>query len=251
MRIGGIVDTSTVDWYGNVTLMIFAAGCNFRCPYCQNSMLIPADSGKEVPMSSILERIETSRFLLDAVGVTGGEPTLQPRPLGQIYESAKSQSLKTMLDTNGSRPDVIQNLCEKALLDHIALDIKAPLDAAMHRPVIGVNNCADTVRRIRRSLDVAAEFGTSLEVRTTVVPGLTDEPIFIEDIAREVKDKTNLFYLQQFNPQAEILDPSLKTRGFPTRETLVQLAYVALKAGVKGVYVKTKETGLEEVLNEK
>ena len=37
MRIGGFVDMSTIDWHGNVSLVVFFAGCNFRCPYCQNS----------------------------------------------------------------------------------------------------------------------------------------------------------------------------------------------------------------------
>jgi len=63
LRIGGFVDTSTVDWYGNVSLIVFFAGCNFRCPYCQNSGLIPMDSGREVGADVLRERIEISRSL--------------------------------------------------------------------------------------------------------------------------------------------------------------------------------------------
>jgi pyruvate formate lyase activating enzyme len=66
LRIGGIVDMSTVDWYGNVSLVIFFSGCNFRCPYCQNSGLIPLESGEEVDIELIGERIRIGRQLLDA-----------------------------------------------------------------------------------------------------------------------------------------------------------------------------------------
>jgi len=59
MRLGGVVDTSMIDWYGNVSLVVFFAGCNFRCPYCQNSGLLPLDSGNEVNPELIRERIET------------------------------------------------------------------------------------------------------------------------------------------------------------------------------------------------
>jgi len=57
LRIGGFVDMSTVDWYGNVSLVIFFAGCNFRCPYCQNSGLLPVESGEKVDLDTIRSRI--------------------------------------------------------------------------------------------------------------------------------------------------------------------------------------------------
>ena len=44
---------STVDWYGNVSMVVFFAGCNIRCPYCQNSGLVPLDSGEEVGLGYI------------------------------------------------------------------------------------------------------------------------------------------------------------------------------------------------------
>ena len=39
-HIGGIVSMSTVDWPKNICTVIFFAGCDFKCPYCQNSELI-------------------------------------------------------------------------------------------------------------------------------------------------------------------------------------------------------------------
>lgn len=102
MRIGGIVDMSTVDWYGNVSLVIFFSGRNFRCPYCQNSGLIPLESGEEVDIELIGERIRIGRQLLDAVVFTGDEPLLQPKALMEAGELVKGFGLKLMIDTNGS-----------------------------------------------------------------------------------------------------------------------------------------------------
>ena len=79
MRIGGIVDMSTIDWYGNVSLVVFFAGCNFRCPYCQNSSLLPLDSGQKVDTEYLRRRIEVGRDLLDAIVITGGNPFSSPK----------------------------------------------------------------------------------------------------------------------------------------------------------------------------
>ncbi|MCD6480271.1 radical SAM protein, partial [Candidatus Bathyarchaeota archaeon] len=97
MRLGGILDLSTVDWYGNASLIVFFAGCNFRCPYCQNSPLIPTDSGVEVGVEVLRERIEKNLILLDAVVFTGGEPTLQPEGVEEAARAVRDYGLKLML----------------------------------------------------------------------------------------------------------------------------------------------------------
>jgi len=247
LRIGGIVEVSTVDWYGNVTFMVFAAGCNFRCQYCQNSSLLPMNSGQEASLDLIEERIKQNILLVEALGVTGGEPTLQPEALREVYALARRWKLRTLLDTNGSRPDVIESLLSEGLVDHVALDIKAPLNPEDHRRVIGMKNCEEIVKSVARSLEVCVEHGVSLEIRTTVVPGLSDGEEFIKDIARTIKGKYNLFFLQQFNPSGDILVPELKARGFMSRERLLTLAQVALREGLEEVYIKTQENGLEKV----
>jgi len=247
LRIGGIVDVSTVDWYGNVTFMVFAAGCNFRCPYCQNSTLIPTDSGQEVGLDFIEQRVKANILLIDALGVTGGEPTLQPKALQEVYTLARKWRLKTVLDTNGSRPDVIKKLLSEGLVDHVALDVKAPLKPEDYRRVAGVKNSEKIVENVRKSLDLCIEHGVSLEIRTTVAPELSDGEEFIRDIAKAIKGKYNLFFLQQFNPLGDILDPKLKEHGFMSRQRLLDLASVALGEGLKEIYIKTHERGLERV----
>ncbi|HID90834.1 TPA: radical SAM protein, partial [Candidatus Bathyarchaeota archaeon] len=127
LRIGGLVDISTVDYRGHVTFMIFFAGCNFRCPFCQNAPLIPVGSGREVDLDYVRRRVEESAPLLDAVGASGGEPALQPGALTELFRWAKGRGLRTFLNTNASCPAVVGRLVEEGLVDHVAMDVKGPL----------------------------------------------------------------------------------------------------------------------------
>ncbi|MDP2899435.1 MAG: radical SAM protein, partial [Candidatus Bathyarchaeota archaeon] len=128
LRVGGITDMSTVDWYGNVSLVVFCAGCNYRCPYCQNSGLIPLDSGREIDIDLLRERFEANRLINDAVVFTGGEPVLQPDAVIEAAKLAKSRGLKVMLDSNGSVKENIDKVLRSGYVDRVALDVKAPIN---------------------------------------------------------------------------------------------------------------------------
>lgn len=160
MRIGGIVDISTVDWAGNVSFVIFFAGCNFDCPYCHNSQLIPLDSGREITLDEIEERLKSGLKLLDAVVVSGGEPTMQPEALESVLRLTKKYGLKTMIQTNGSQPHIIDRLLNKDLLDHVALDLKTTPEK--YHLVKGFPPL--------HTLIVLQRHGASFEIRTTLAP---------------------------------------------------------------------------------
>ena len=168
MRIGGFVDMSTIDWYGNVSLVVFFAGCNFRCPYCQNSSLLPLDSGREVDAEYVRRRMEVGRDLLDSIVITGGEPLLQPEGLEEIAGLARALGLKVMLNTNGSRPEIVERLLEAGLIDRVALDVKAPFTEEEYSSVVGKKGGA-LCREVEKTLEICREIGVEIEVRTTVL----------------------------------------------------------------------------------
>jgi len=248
LRIGGITDISTVDWYGNVSIVVFFAGCNFRCPYCQNSGLIPSDSGEEVSLEQLQKRIESGLNLIDAVVFTGGEPLLQPDDLKEAAKLVKDNGLKLMLDTNGSVPSVVEQLLDLRLVDRVALDIKAPLTAEEHRKTIGLLYQVEAiVEGIRRTLELCNRHGIEIEVRTTVAPTISDDPDFIRRIAREIKGRCTVYYLQQFDNTGNVLSSKLKSMAPPTREKMIELAQAAIEEGLKDVYIKTRNMGLEKI----
>jgi len=86
-----------------------------------------------------------------------------------------------------------------------------------------------------------------VEARTTVAPTVSDEPSFIRRIAEDIRGFADVYYLQQFDNQGEVLSPELKEMEPPTRERLVDLAAQAIDAGLEQVYIKTRLDGLERI----
>ena len=78
MQIGGLQKISLIDYPGRISAIIFTQGCNFRCPYCHNPELVdPGQYGPILPEEEVFSFLERRRGKLEAVTVTGGEPTLQ------------------------------------------------------------------------------------------------------------------------------------------------------------------------------
>ena len=246
MRLGGIVDMSTIDWYGNVSFVVFFAGCNFRCPYCQNAGLIPLHSGKVLGPEYLRKRLEMEKNLLDSIVLSGGEPSLQPEGLRMASRIANEMELKVMLNTNGSRPDVIKELLNDGLIDRIALDVKAPLNPESYAAFLGAE-AGNVSAMVKRSLEICSERGVEVEARTTIAPGLSDEPGFVKDIAEEIRDLCDMYVLQQFDNMGEVLRKDLKSMKPPSKEKLIDLAGVASDAGIRNVYIRTRRSGLERI----
>jgi pyruvate formate lyase activating enzyme len=246
-RIGGTIDLSTIDLYGSITSMVFFAGCNFRCPYCQNANLVPMNSGREMDTRDILERIRKNTDVIDAVGFTGGEPCLQAEALEELASKARVIDVEVFLNTNGSNPTVVENLIKKRLIDHVALDIKAPLRPESYRKIIGTSPSEEkVVSDVKATLRTCLEGKVALEVRTTIVPGLIDREEDVKDIAREIPG-TQCYVLQQFSPQGDLLDQSFKNVTPPSREKLIGLAKAAIRYGICEVKIRTRDRGEERI----
>ena len=139
MKIGGFQPFTLTDYPGHVATIVFTQGCNWRCPYCHNAQLLPADRPKSelIPETYVFDHLSGRRRQLDGLVITGGEPTIQEH-LPRFIHKVRRMGLAIKLDTNGSRPDVLRRLLEEGLLDYIAMDIKAPFDqyeSVVCRPV--------------------------------------------------------------------------------------------------------------------
>ena len=126
MLIGGFQKFSFIDYPGKVCAIVFTCGCNFRCSYCHNPELVMPELFKEpIPEGEILSFLENRKGKLDAVTITGGEPTMQ-RDLLEFVLSVKKLGFLIKLDTNGSDPDVLREAMKE--VDYVAMDVKAPLE---------------------------------------------------------------------------------------------------------------------------
>ncbi len=167
MKIGGLQKFSLLDYPGAVCAVIFTQGCNFRCPFCHNPQLVlPKKFDSPLDEESVFTFLKSRINKLDAVTITGGEPSLQPDLLPFIRR-VKALGFKVKLDTNGSNPELISSGLEQGLLDFIAMDIKAPLENYDTLCGVKVNRQA-----IEDSIRIILYSGLPYQLRTTLVPQL-------------------------------------------------------------------------------
>ncbi len=200
MIIGGLQRISLIDYPGKICAVVFTQGCNFRCPYCHNPELVdPGQYGPMIPEEEIFTFLEKRRGKLDAVNVTGGEPTLQA-DLERFLLNTREMGFLIKVDTNGSQPDVLEKLIRKGLVDYLAMDLKGPLTT--YRRIAYAKN---SIPAIRKSIDLITTSGIEHEFRTTVVRSQLD-PDDLLSMAKMLKN-TDLYVLQTFIP-SKTLDPS-------------------------------------------
>jgi len=162
-------------------------------------------------MEAVLTFLERRRGLLDGVVISGGEPTLQP-DLVAFAQAVREMGFVVKVDTNGSRPEVLNQLLAEELVDYLAMDVKGSPE-----------RYAEIVRRpvemdvIKRSIEVIMNAGVDYEFRVTVLPRFHDE----EEIARIgwLVTGARAVYLQNFRP-GRTLDPSLAQEPPCKTETL-------------------------------
>ena len=124
MRIGGFLPFTLSDYPGRPASMVFVQGCNYRCPYCHNPSLLAEGPGT-LAEEDILGRLRRRTKVMPAVVVSGGEPTLQD-DLPDFCHRLRTLGLRVKLDTNGSRPVLLETLLAGRLVDYVAMDVKAP-----------------------------------------------------------------------------------------------------------------------------
>ncbi|MBQ3047714.1 MAG: anaerobic ribonucleoside-triphosphate reductase activating protein [Clostridia bacterium] len=170
MQIGGFVKNSFVDYPGLISCCVFVVGCNFNCWYCHNSHLLK-DNNTLIDEKTIFEFLSSHKSFIDAVVVSGGEPTLQ-KDLKEFLQKIKVLNYKIKLDTNGSDYKVLKDIVESGLVDYVAMDIKAPL--TKYKDIVCQNI---DVTNVHMSISYLLNSKIDYEFRTTFSSDLTVDDI--------------------------------------------------------------------------
>lgn len=231
LKIGGFQKNTLIDFPGVVASLVFTQGCNFRCPYCHNPTLIsfstsdpfatsdrpssPPSFRREEPLideSEIFTFLKKRKGLIDGVAITGGEPTLQPA-LETFCFKLKNMGLKIKVDTNGSRPDVVEKLLRRDLVDFIAMDIKS--NASGYQYIAGDLNSRNLINSsshkfdfslILQTIQLIIEHSPAYEFRTTCIrPFITPE--IMDEIGEMIRGAES-YLLQHASKDVEILNPA-------------------------------------------
>lgn len=205
MKIHGLNKTTLLDYPGRVAATIFLGGCNFRCPFCQNSGLVLDPSSQPViPTDEVLGFLKKRRGILDGVCISGGEPTLEIG-LEDFIREIRSLGYAVKLDTNGSRPKVIKHLAEEGLIDKFAVDIKAcPRNYPSLTGLVHPNLDA-----IKETVEFLLHGSIDYEFRTTVVRELHSESDF-KETGQWLKG-AKAYYLQAYKDSENVLQPGFSS----------------------------------------
>lgn len=222
MKILGIKPDSLIEWPGQLSFVIFIAGCNFRCPFCYVPYLVlpekyQQEEIKEISQEKILKQIQERAEFIDAICITGGEPTIHSELYDFIKNIKEIVSIPIRLETNGTNPKLIEKLLQEKLIDSIALDIKNSREKYQE------TSCSDiNLFDITKTISLIKEAEIDYEIRTTLVPGLHNKEDLL-NIAEWLKDKEIKNYvLQQFHvdlPGEQTLNPEFIKKGnYPSNE---------------------------------
>ena len=190
MDFVGIDKFSLLDYEDKVSCVLFCKPCNFRCPFCHNGLTV-LEAETTIPFDDIIEYLKSRKGLIDAVVVSGGEPTLMP-DLEEKIGVLKGLGFLVKLDTNGTNPQIIKDLYEKHLIDYVAMDIKNSLKK--YPLTAGVKNV--DVSKVCQSIEYIMTSGIDYEFRTTLISEF-HELNDIEEISTMLKGAKRL-YLQKF-----------------------------------------------------
>lgn len=227
MKIAGFQKLTLLDFPGKVACILFTQGCNFRCPYCQNSGLIGHENEELISEEEIFSYLNKRKGVIDGVVVSGGEPTVQP-DLEAFMRKIKDMGFLVKLDTNGSNPELIEKLIKDGVVDYIAMDIKNVLPL-----YISVASVKASTEKLKRSIEIIKSSSIDHEFRTTIIKNIHDIDKMKEICSYVGGDK---MYLQNFEQSENVLGKNLESF---SKEELIKISKV-----MKGNYPNVKVRGI-------
>ena len=228
--IHGLNTTTLLDYPGRVAATIFLGGCNFRCPFCQNSSLVLHPTEEPViPEEEVLSFLKKRQGILEGVCISGGEPTLAS-DLEDFIRQIRALGYPVKLDTNGTNPSLLKQLAEKELIQMTAVDIKACPDN--YPSLTGMMH--PNLEAVRETVDFLLHGNLDYEFRTTVVKELHNENDFIQ-IGQWLKG-ANAYYLQAYRDSEEVLQPGFSSYSPEELEHFRDILLMTISiVGIRGI----------------
>ena len=229
MKFYGFQKMTMLDFPGRVACLVFTGGCNFRCPFCHNALLVTQNDNVVYTEEEILDYLKKRKGLLDGICVSGGEPLLQVG-LDDFLKKVKDIGYSVKLDTNGSFPSRLEKLVLSGLVDYVAMDIK---NCKEKYPLTCGTESVD-LTNVEKSVDFLLKGKVDYEFRTTIVDGLHET----QDIVKigEWICGAKKYFLQNFVDSGNLIESGLKAVSLDKLKDFEKIAknYVE-KTGLRGV----------------
>ena len=204
MVISGVQKLTLLDFPGRTACTVFFAGCNFRCPFCHNSILVerPEEAGR-IPEEEFFDFLKRRKGLLDGVAITGGEPTLN-KDLPDFMAKIKEIGYAVKLDSNGTNPDMLSEIIDNNLADYIAMDIKNSKEK--YAVTSGIDD--RFMEKVEKSVELLMQNKTDFEFRTTIVKQFHTADDMLK-ISEWIKGEEK-YFIQAFKNSGDLIDPTME-----------------------------------------
>lgn len=199
MKINGLMKLTLLDFPGKTACTVFFGGCNFRCPFCHNALLVRGE-GEDIDEEEFFKFLSRRQGVLDGVAITGGEPLMRDEVIG-FMRRIKDEGFLVKLDTNGSYPERLKRIIDEGLADYVAMDIKSSPEG--YATAAG---CTVPLDKVRVSVELLKEGRVDYEFRTTAAKGCV-APEDFEGIGKWIAG-CKRYYIQNFVDSGELLGES-------------------------------------------
>lgn len=187
-RVHSIETFGTVDGPG-IRFILFMQGCPLRCKYCHNRDTWDTKGGTEYTTDEIINKAlkysSYMKFSGGGITASGGESTLQPEFLTDLFAKAKKNNIHTCLDTSGFVDiDTINPILDNT--DLVLLDLKHMIDEESKK-LTGVGT--------QKSLILAEHLdkrNIPVWIRHVLVPGVTDSVENLEELGKFISTLNNV-----------------------------------------------------------
>jgi len=213
MQLKGLEKLTLIDYPGHMACTVFVFGCNFRCGFCHNPELVIDDGRETIKQETFFNFLKERKDFLEGVCITGGEPTLN-NDLPDFIRKIKKIGYLVKLDTNGTNPEMLEDLIKEKLIDYVAMDVKAPIEKYEK-----IANAKVDIEKLKKSIEIIKNSALDYELRTTATPDLAENDFL--KIAEWIKGAKN-YYIQQFRP-IKTLDKAFEKRKPIPDEKLLEI----------------------------
>ena len=215
MKFYGMQKMTLLDYPGYVACTLFTGGCNFRCPFCHNALLVlDLDENYTIPEEEVLAFLKKRQGLLDGVCVTGGEPLIN-KDIGDFLSKVKELGFKIKLDTNGTNPALLKELVSQKLVDYVAVDIKNSPEK--YAETVGLKSF--DMSTINQTVNFLMTGSVDYEFRTTVTKQFHTEKS-MEEAARFIRGAKR-YFLQNFVDSGNLIGSGITGQSKEEMEKLL------------------------------
>jgi pyruvate formate lyase activating enzyme len=215
---------------GASVMSVAAAGCNFRCQFCDNWMISQDKevTGKNFPPTNVVKAAREKNC--QGIAFTYTEPTIFMEYARDIAELAHQVGFFNTFVTNGyMTPEAVKIIA--SFLDAATVDFKAGGDPDFYKSVSAVPSVAP----IYECLKELKLHGVHIELTNLVIPKIGDDMDKIKEMATWIKNylgKDTPFHLLRFHP-----DYKMTTVPATPVETLEHAYMTCKEAGLNYAYL--------------